>query len=286
MKRIVALAAAIVLIFCSCSSGAETPEIKTADMLDITNTDMDFQGCRSRFEAVISAMESKVVVLENAHNDEVKQNSESEYFLEKDYVLTGFDPFMLSDFEITRLFDSELTEEAAKDALSQTVSGAEIIYSSDGSSYFSLQTVSEPEVKEYSVEYNKKSDSFRYIYSVEDSNGERTEEFLEFLKDKDGNYLIQTNAGRCVIAFDKEGRIVSFCYGELNGDEFSVNESLFEQKKAEVSDNWVLEKGKSNYISIHTYENGVLLHEDCSSGPWKSIRISEEDFGSAFYSVR
>ena len=262
------------------------PEIKTADMLDITNTDMDFQGCRSRFEAVISAMKSKVVVLENAHNDAVKQNSEGEYFLEKDYVLTGFDPFMLSDFEITRLFDSELTEEAARDALAQTLSGTEIIYSSDGSSYFSLQTVSEPEVKEYSVEYNKKSDSFRYIYSVEDSSGERTEEFLEFIKDKDGNYLIQSNAGRCVIGFDKEGRIVSFCYGELNGGEFSVDESLFEQKKAEVSDNWVTEKGKSKYISIHTYENGILLHEDCSSGPWKSIRISEEDFGSAFYSVR
>ncbi len=286
MKRIIALAVAIVLILCSCSSKPEVPDMKTADMLNITNTDPDFQGCRSRFEAVISAMKSKVVILENAHNDMVKSNAENEYFLEKDFVLTGFEPFMLSDFEFTHLFDSEFTEETARDAFAHISNGTEIVYTSDGSSVFSLQMVSEPEVKEYSVEYNKKHDSFRYVYSVEDSNGEKIEEFLEFLKDKDGSYIIQSNTGRCVIDFDDEDRIVSFCYGELNGGEFSLDESLFEQKKVEVSDNWVLEKAKSNYISIHTYENRVLTHEDCSSGPWKSIRISEDDFGSAFYSAR
>ena len=286
MKRIIALAVAIVLIFCSCSSDSGSPAMKTADMLDITNTDRDFQGCRSRFEAVISAMKSKVVILENAHNDIVKANAENEYFLEKDFVLTGFEPFIQSGFEITRLFDSELDEETAKTAFLQIANGAEIVYTSDGKSDFSLQFVSEPEVKEYRVEYNKKQDSFRYVYSVEDSNGERIEEFLEFLKDKDGNYLIQSKTGRCIIGFDKDDCIVSFCYGELNRGEFSFDESLFELKKAEVSDNWVLEKAKSNYISIHTYENRVLIHEDCSSGPWKSIRINEDDFASAFYSVR
>ena len=286
MKRIIALAVAIVLIFCSCSSDSDSPAMKTADMLDITNTDRDFQGCRSRFEAVISAMKSKVVILENAHNDIVKANAENEYFLEKDFVLTGFEPFIQSGFEITRLFDSELDEETAKTAFLQIANGAEIVYTSDGKSDFSLQFVSEPEVKEYRVEYNKKQDSFRYVYSVEDSNGERIEEFLEFLKDKDGNYLIQSKTGRCIIGFDKDDCIVSFCYGELNRGEFSFDESLFELKKAEVSDNWVLEKAKSNYISIHTYENRVLIHEDCSSGPWKSIRINEDDFASAFYSVR
>ncbi len=286
MKRIIALAVAIVLILCSCSSGSEVPEMKTADMLDITNTDRDFQGCKSRFESVISAMKSKVVILENAHNDMVKSNAESEYFLEKDFVLTGFDPFMLSDFDITRLFDSEFTQEAARKAFPDISSGTEIVYSSDGESVFTLQMVSEPEIKEYRVEYNKKQDSFRYVYSVEDSFGEKTEEFLEFLKDKHSNYIIQSNTCRCVISFDDEDRIVSFCYGELNGGEFTLDESLFEQKKIEVSDNWVIEKAKSNYISIHTFEDRVLTHEDCSSGPWKSIRISEDDFGSAFYSVR
>ncbi len=286
MKRIIALAIAIVLILCSCSSKTEVPEMKTADMLDIVNTDKDFQGCRSRFEAVVSAMKSKVVILENAHNNMVKANAESEYFLEKDFVLTGFDPFILSEFEITRLFDSEFTEETAQSAFNHLSSGTEIVYTSDGVSAFSLQMVSEPEVKEYSVEYNKKQDSFRYVYSVEDSHGEKTEEFLEFLRDKDGNYIIQSNTSRCVIGFDDEDRIVAFCYGELNGGEFSLDDSLFGQKKVEVSDNWVVEKAKSNYISIHTYEDRVLTHEDCSSGPWKSIRISEDDFGSAFYSAR
>lgn len=286
MKRIIALAVAIVLILCSCSSKPEVPEMKTADMLDITNTDRDFQGCRSRFESVISAMKSKVVILENAHNDMVKSNAESEYFLEKDFVLTGFDPFVLSEFGITSLLDSEFTQEAAKKAFPDISSGTEIIYTSNGVSEFSLQMVSEPEIKEYSVEYSEKHDGFRYVYSVEDSDGEKTKEFLEFLKDKDGNYIIQSNTGRCVIGFDNQDRIVSFCYGELNGGEFSLDESLFEQKKVEVSDNWVLEKAKSNYISIHTYEDRVLTHEDCSSGPWKSIRINEDDFGSAIYSAR
>lgn len=260
--------------------------MKTADMLDITNTDMDFQGCKSRFEAVVSAMKSKVVILENAHNDTVKSNAEGEYFLEKDFVLTGFDPFIMSDFDVTHMFNSELTEEDVKKSFSQISSGTEIVYTSDGLSVFSLQMVSESEVREYRVEYNRKQDSFRYVYSIEDSDGEKTAEFLEFLKDKDGNYIIQSNTGRCVIGFDDEDRIIAFCYGELNGGEFSLDESLFEQKKVAVSDNWVIEKAKSNYISIHTYENRVLTHEDCSSGPWKSIRISEDDFGSAFYSAR
>lgn len=283
MKRIIVLAVVFVLIFSSCSGNPEVPKLKTADMLDITNTDLDFKGCVSRFDAVVSAMKSKATILENAHNNTVKADAEGEYFLEKDYVLTVFEPFQLTSFDLTRNFDAELTEETAKTLFSDVSDGMEIFYESDGKSSFVLQMLSETVVREYSVEYNEKTDRFRYIYSVEDSEEETVVEFFEFMKDENGRYLIQSNTNRCVVEFDSEDRIVYFCCGELNGGEFLLEESLFETQKTQISENWVLERGKSNYINIHTYENGVLNHEDCSSGPWKSIKINEEDYASAFY---
>ncbi len=257
--------------------------MKTADMLDITNTDLDFQGCRSRFEAVISAMKSKVTVLENAHNSTVKANSEREYFLEKDYVLTSFQPFMLSDFDITREFSSEFTSEAAKSLFELEANGMEIVYDTNGKSSFVLSMISEIAVKEYSVEYNEKTDGFRYVYGIEEHDGVITQEFLEFMKDKNGAYIIQSNKSRCVIEFNEDDKITYFCCAELRNGEFDVEESVFGAENEGVPQNWVLARGKSQYSNIHTYDNGVLTHEDCSSGPWKSVKISEADYASAFY---
>ncbi|MBQ2847443.1 MAG: hypothetical protein IJE74_04230 [Clostridia bacterium] len=283
MKKVLALICAVLLIFCSCSSRGETPEIKTADMLEISNTDMDFQGGRSRFESVVSAMKSKVSILENAHNNHIKTNAENEYFLERDYVLTAFEPFIMSDFSVTAHFNSDLTAETAKDIYEHERNGMDIILDSDGKSKFDLQMISEILVKNYSVEYNEKTDSFRYIYTLEDSNSEEIQEFLEFISHEDGAYIIQTNKSRCYIEFDDEDNIVYFCCGELMNGEFNIDESLFEQKKIELSKNWVLARGKSNYSNIHTYDSGILTHEDCSSGPWKSVKINESDYASAFY---
>lgn len=283
MKKVLVLLIAVVLVFSSCSGDNETPKMKTADMLDITNTELDFQGSRSRFYSVISAMKSKVTVLENAHNNTVKANAEGEYFLEKDYVLTSFEPFMMLDFDITGKFDSGLTAENVRSLFELEANGMETVLDTDGKSYFLLQMISEVTVKEYSVEYDEKSDSFRYIFTVEDSNGTEIREFLEFIKEKDGVYLIQSKTSRCVIEFDDEDRIVRFCCGELASGEFILEESIFESKDRDDSDTWVLARGKSKYSNIHTYADGVLTHEDCSSGPWKSVKISESDFASAFY---
>lgn len=282
MKRIIALSFAIVFLLCSCKGTSETPKPKTSDMLDITNTELNYQGCVSRYEAVISAMRAKVTILEEAHNNTVKSNSGNEYFLEKDFVLTVFEPFMLSGFDVTYEFDSDFNAEKAKSSFAHLSDGMEILYDSDGESVFDLQMVSETVVKRYSVEYSKKADSFRYINYAEQSGEEDVVEFLEFTTDKNGRYLIQSNTTRCIIEFDDEDKIVYFCCGQLNGGEFSVDESI-SGNETSVNENWVLERGKANYINIHTYEDGVLNHEDCSSGPWKSIRISEFDYGSAFY---
>lgn len=283
MKKVFALLFVIVLIFTSCSGNGNVPEMKTADMLDITNTDLDFQGCKSRFDAVLSAMKSKVSVLENAHNTTIKASAENEYFLEKDYILTSFEPFNMKSFDITDKFASELTAETAKSLFALEANGMEILLDTDGKSFFDLQMISEITVKEFTVQYNEKSDSFRYVYSIENLSGVKTEEFLEFVKEKDGVYLIQSKTTRCVVEFNNKGEIVRFCCGELNGGEFTVEESIFESEKRDISETWVLARGKSKYSNIHTYSEGVLSHEDCSSGPWKSVRINESDFASAFY---
>lgn len=285
MKRIIALSVAIVILLCSCSGKSETPTPKTPDMLNITNTELNYTGCVSRYEAVISAIKTKVSVLEEAHNNTVKTNSGNEYFLEKDFVLTTFEPFMLSNFSLTHEFDADFSSEEAKNIFAHLSGGMETVYESDGKSEFVLQMVSETVVKEYKVEYNKKSDSFRYINSVEEADDENVVEFLEFAKDKDGRYVIQSNTTRCVAEFDEEDKIVYFCCGQLNADEFTVEESVFENEIT-ADENWVLARGKASYTNIHTFKDGILTHEDCSSGPWKSIKISEYDYGSAFYLLK
>lgn len=286
MKRIIALSAAIVFLFCSCKSNADNQKPRTSDMLDITNTELNYQGCVSRFEAVVSAIKSKVTVLEEAHNNTVKANSENEYFFEDDYVLTAFEPYMLSGFELTYEFDSDFNAETAKNTFAHISEGMEMLYDSDGESKFSLQMISETVIKKYDVEYNKKSDSFRYINTVEEAGNTYVVEFLEFSRDDSGRYLIQSNKTRCVVEFNDEDKIVYFCCGMLNAGEFIVDESDSEDGEITADESWVLERGKASYLNIHTYEDGILTHDDCSSGPWKSISISEYDYGSAFYAAK
>lgn len=285
MKKTVALILSVIIVFalCSCSGKDTQPVHKTADMLDITNTDSDFQGCKSRFYSVLSAMKSKVTVLENAHNGTVKANAEGEYFLENDYISTAFEPFLMQWFYIADEFDSDFSRETAISVFEREKNGAEVVYESDGESVFLLSFISDLTVEEYSVEYDSKGDGFRYIYSVEDSDESSVCEFLEFIKTDDTEYLIQSNTTRCRVRFDDEGNIIEFCCGELKSDEFLIEESLFGNDE-QVNENWVLDKGKMNYSNIHTFADGILTHEDCSSGPWKSIKIAQSDYASAFYS--
>ncbi|MBQ2904210.1 MAG: hypothetical protein IJE48_07415 [Clostridia bacterium] len=283
MKRIIAVLSIVVLLFSSCSGNNETPKNKTADMLDITNTDADYFGCVSRMESVLSAMKAKVNVLENAHNNSVKANADGEYFLENDYVLTSFEPFVSETFGITQKFASVTDKENAGNIFREEANGKETFFDTDGKSFFSLRFLSETTAEEYSVEYNEKADSFRYIFNVEETEGTETREFLEFISGKDGVYIIQSRTTRCIIEFNGEDEIVRFCCGELRNGEFSTEESVFGNDDNDISESWVIARGKSEYSNIHTYSDGVLTHEDCSSGPWKSVKIRESDYASAFY---
>lgn len=283
MKRVIALLSIVLLLFTSCSGKSEPPRTKTADMLDITNTEKDFFGCTSRMKAVLSAMKAKVTVLENAHNNSVKANAEGEYFLEKDYVLTSFEPFAMSTFGITEKFASGSDKENAANVFREEADGKETFFDTDGKSFYNLRFLSETTVEDYTVEYSEKSDSFRYTFTVEESEDAETREFLEFVSEKNGVYIIQSQSTRCVIEFNDKDEIVRFCCGTLRNGGFTPDESVYESDERDFSDTWVLARGKSEYSNIHTYSNGVLTHEDCSSGPWKSVKISESDFASAFY---
>ena len=282
MKKYMSLTIAFLLIFlCSCK-GDEPPVHKTADMLSITNEDKTFLGCKSRLDAVISAMSSKISTLENAHNAVIKAENSEDYFLNENYILTSFEPFVISSLSITEGFTDDMTNEKAQDFYNLQSEGLDIIYNGSKGNH-ELMFVSEALVKTYTAEYDKKNDSLRYIFSIEENGNETVEEFLEFICIGNSSYIIQSRNERCYIEFNKNGEIQFFCCAKLGNGEFSIDESVYPEMQADADSFWVLSEGKPSYSGIHTFENGILTHEDCSSGPWKTIKINADDYASAFY---
>lgn len=251
-------------------------------MLTITNEEKTFQGCKSRYESVVSAMKSKITVLESAHNDVIRSGNKDEYFLDENYILTTFEPFSLGTLSITESFTPDMTNEKAQDYFKLQSDGMDIDFKSKNG-LTELTFVSESLVKTYTAEYDKKSDSLKYSYTVESGDEETVEEFLEFKQIKKNVYIIQSRYERCYIEFDKNGEIIYFCFGKLNEGEFSAEESIFNETENEPDRFWVLSRGKTSYSGIHTFENEILTHEDQSSGPWKTIKINAVDYESAFY---
>lgn len=281
MKRIISLLAAILLLFCACSK-KEVQQPKTADMLNITNTDETFLGCRSRLDAVLSAMSSKISTLESAHNAVIKAENENEYFLESNYILTTFEPFNLSSLSITDGFTADMTNETAQTYYELQSGGMDISFTSNDENY-ELMFVSESVVKSYTAEYDAETDSLRYTYTVENSGNETVEEFIEFSKAESGAYVIQSGKARCYIKFNSEDEIEYFCCGELYSGGFTLDESIYPSPDEALDEYWVISRGKTEFSNIHTFENNVLTHEDRSSGPWKSVKINADDYASAFY---
>ncbi|MBR4858118.1 MAG: hypothetical protein IKU08_02910 [Clostridia bacterium] len=281
MKKISAFLLALMLLFlCACSDKGDDRVI-TADMLNITNTDKDFQGCLSRFEAVLSAMSAKISILEEAHNKVIRSENKNEYFLDENYILTSFEPFIIETLSITEGFTADMTNQTAQDYYKLQSEGMDISFSSDGANY-ELTFVSETASKSYTAEYDEETDSLRYTYAVEDGDEETVEEFLEFSKTESGAYVIQSRCSRCYIEFNKNDEIVYFCCGTLYDGEFTPDESIYPEREKEPDGYWVISRGKSSYSGIHTFEDNVLIHEDRSGGPWKTVRINGENFASAF----
>ncbi len=282
MKRLTAILLSLMLVFLCACSDKNDGRVKTADMLNITNTEKTFLGCLSRFEAVVAAMSAKVTILENAHNAVIESGNKTEYFLDDNYILTSFEPFVLNTLSIVQGFTADMTNEAAQDYYKLQSEGMDITFTSEGENY-ELIFVSESTIRTYTAEYNAKNDSMRYVYTVENSGEETVEEFLEFSKTESGTYVIQSRSGRCYIKFNRDDEIENFCCGELYEGEFTLDESVYPQPDESIDEFWVTERGKPVFNGIHTFEDNLLTHEDRSSGPWKTVRIDAENYASAFY---
>ncbi len=282
MKKLTAILLALMLVFLCACSDKDDVRLKTADMLNITNTEKTFLGCLSRFEAVTAAMSAKITILENAHNAVIESGNKAEYFLDDNYILTSFEPFIFENLSITQGFTADMTNEAAQDYYRLQSEGMDITFTSDGENY-ELLFVSESTVKSCTAEYDAKNDSLRYVYAVEDSGEESVEEFLEFSKTESGAYVIQSGESRCYIKFNRDDEIEYFCCGGLYDGEFTLDESVYPVPDKELDEFWVTERSKSSFSNIHTFEDNLLIHEDRSSGPWKTVRIDAENYASAFY---
>ncbi len=283
MKRFFAVFFAAVLIFCSgCNNNngdieTTTAAPKTADMLDLPTNKKNYADCVKRYHAVISAVINKVQVLETEHNKVLETENPEKFFLDDKYIATAFDPFILSGFSITESFDYTLDAEKAREIFAEHSNGADIQFEKNTTNSYILRFIREETMQEYTVDYSS-NDSFRYIATSENGNETVINEMLEFTK-KNSAYYIQSLKTRLYVQFDLNGNIVYFCCSTLKDGDY-LNESIYPQ--ADASDNWVTDKEKERYLSIHTYQNGTLIHEECSSGPWKTVTINESDYANAF----
>lgn len=286
MKKIIsALLAAVFLLLAGCGSDKNEPTApattsapKSADMLNITSKSRNYSDCVKRYYAVLDAVKNKTQILENEHNKLIEAENPEKFFLNENYIMTAFDPFVLADFHLTENFNPSLTEEDVIGAFSFKGNGANVIFENDGKNTYRVSLVDEFSLREYSVKYSD-NDSFRYVSTTESDESSVTNEMLEFGSSAN-TYFVQSKASRLFVQFDNEGNIVYFCCSSLKNGSYSDSESIYPE--AEPTKEWVTERSKDDYMSIHTYENGVLTHEDSSSGPWKTLTIYESEFQNAF----
>lgn len=287
MKKIIAVLLAAACIFLSaCNSdepeittAATTSSPKTADMLNIDSNEKVYTACMNRYYAVINAVKNKVQILEAEYNKTIENEVPEKFFLDERYIMTLFDPFILNDFALTEQFNGYMDSKKAAEAYSAVSNGAEIRFESNSSNRYVLKFVTEQTTKEITVDYNSK-DAFKYISETESNDSVMLNEMLEFCKISNNTYLIQSKSTRLYVQFDSKGNIISFRCATLKNGAYGTNDSVFPQ--ANVGAEWVTDRDKNEYLNVHSYENGVLTHEDSSSGPWKTVTVNESDFANAF----
>lgn len=288
MKRITALLLiAVMILLCGCNNEPEKTEPTTqeparrSDVLYLDDMNKNYLACLDRYQAVVSAMKSKVQTLEEEHNKSVKAESSDKFFLEENYIQTFFEPFGFSYLSLTEKFETGMNNQKAQDEFASYSEGMKIDYYSNNANGNVLKFVSEGTVKTLETKYKKADDSLQYVYKTEVSGIESVTEKLEFITVSKNTYAIQSTAARCFIEFDKEGNIVYFCCVELREGSFEAQESIF-NTTASIDRNWINTESTDAYSKIHIYENGELTHSECTSGPWKTVTINAADYDSAF----
>lgn len=99
MKRLICLLLAVLMLcLCSCGGGKTQTTVKTAGMLNITNSDKTYLGCRSRYNSVLTAVEEKVNVLEEQHNAEIRQKTASIISCKAIIFLPPLNPFSAAQY--------------------------------------------------------------------------------------------------------------------------------------------------------------------------------------------
>lgn len=287
MKKIIAALLVSASIFlCACNSGepeittaATTSAPKSADMLSIESKEKNYTACMGRYYSVINAVKSKIQILEAEYNKTIESEIPDKFFLDERYIMTSFDPFILSDFSLTEEFGSLMNNEDAREVYSGISNGTEIQFENKSNNRYILKFISEETIKEITVDYSAK-DSFRYASETESGDSVLLNEMLEFCKKTNNVYLIQSKNARLYVQFDGSGNIVYFRCATLKNGTYGTNNSIYPETDAAAD--WVTDRDKNEYLNIHTYENGVLTHEDCSSGPWKTVTINESEFAYAF----
>lgn len=284
MKRILSpvLAALILLtIFSSCKK--EEVKIVYKDTLVIENTEKTFAGAKSRYNAVINSLVTKVTTLEECHNTSIKNSEPDNYYFNSDYIMATFDPFVFSYFEMTDRFSPEMTAQEAIEVFKNDAGGADIKYSCEDGK-MTLQFLEENLIRTWETEYDEQTDSFRYSYAEDNISSETTVEFLEFVPVSEGVYAIMSNTTKCYITFDEDNNIEYFICSQVKDTEFSPEDGIFGTSAANLTafKNNVDQGKKTDYDQIHEFGSDTLTHLDSVEENLNEVQIYQGQYQSAF----
>ena len=166
MKRAVSIVLAIVSILTVCTScQQEEPKIIYKDTLVIDNEEKTLEGVKSRYNAVLNSLLTKVVTLEECHNTSIENSEPDTFYFNSDYIMTSFDPFLLSYFSVTDSFSDDMDSAQAAEVFKNEAHGDDVKYSSENGKA-TLELMSENLIRIWQTEYDERTDSFRY--SLED----------------------------------------------------------------------------------------------------------------------
>lgn len=270
---------ALTATLCACSGEPEPIPEHKAGVLYFTDTTKTYSGCATRAQQVITALNEKVNLIISQNNTAIESRVPEKYFLEQDYILTSFQPFVSDYFAYTLGFSDDAAKAGTLDVTADFGEASSTLFEKVDKNVYKFTVEGGEREFELHGEYSRKCNSLRFSRVVFDEDGESAAEFLDFVYVEDKGYYLQNAAERCVIAFDESGNVSYFTYARLAQGEFEFEaESVYpdgEEARELAPAEWTSGGDKNRYICVYAYTEGVLSYEDCSSGKWKTVNISE-----------
>ena len=275
------LVAVFILSLASCSK--ETPQASGKDALHISSNEKTLFGAAARLCDVVDAVCNKAGILLNAHNNEIKIAHPDDYFLNENYILSGFSPFDTDTLDIMLLFETTGTNEQAQDVFKPYAGSMNIFYEPSKDEY-KLTFSSENSVLTYSAQYNKKNDSFIYSLTEFDGTKEKIVSFIEFVPYFDNAYFLQSESSRLYVKFEEDGSIIKFfCSTLKEGNKNSIKKALYPHSTVASAYNFVVSEKQSKYETLVSFEDEIMEYTDNSSVSSKTIVMEASKYASAFY---